>query len=89
MHATMQKTAQDMAKGFDAVTASIKEMQNAMAKGMSGAGSGSGNSITKYISQIKHAMSELKTAYANVNKSVGIGDASQESYWRNQAKMLT
>lgn len=89
MHATMQKTAQDMAKGFDAVTASIKEMQSAMAKGMSGAGSGSGNSITKYISQIKHAMSELKTAYANVNKSVGIGDASQESYWRNQAKMLT
>lgn len=85
----MQKTAQDMAKGFDAVTASIKEMQSAMAKGMSGAGSGSGNSITKYISQIKHAMSELKTAYANVNKSVGIGDASQESYWRNQAKMLT
>ena len=89
MHATMQKTAQDMAKGFDAVTASIKEMQSAMAKGMSGAGSGSGNSITKYISQIKHAMSELKTAYANVNKSVGIGDASQESYWRNQAKLLT
>lgn len=89
MHATMQKTAQEMAKGFDAVTASIKEMQSAMAKGMSGAGSGSGNSITKYISQIKHAMSELKTAYANVNKSVGIGDASQESYWRNQAKMLT
>lgn len=89
MHATMQKTAQDMAKGFDAVTASIKEMQSAMAKGMSGAGSGSGNSITKYISQIKHAMSELKTAYANVNKSVGIGEASQESYWRNHAKMLT
>lgn len=89
MHATMQKTAQDMAKGFDAVTASIKEMQSAMAKGMSGSGSGSGNSITKYISQIKHAMSELKTAYANVNKSVGIGDASQESYWRNQAKLLT
>lgn len=89
MHATMQKTAQDMANGFDTVTASIKEMQSAMAKGMSGAGSGSGNSITKYISQIKHAMSELKTAYANVNKSVGIGDASQESYWRNQAKMLT
>lgn len=89
MHATMQKTAQEMAKGFDAVTASIKEMQSAMAKGMSGAGSGSGNSITKYISQIKHAMSELKTAYANVNKSVGIGDASQESYWRNQAKLLT
>lgn len=89
MHATMQKTAQDMAKGFDAVTASIKEMQSAMAKGVSGAGSGSGNSITKYISQIKHAMSELKTAYANVNKSVGIGDASQESYWRNQAKLLT
>lgn len=89
MHATMQKTAQDMAKGFDAVTASIKEMQSAMAKGMSGAGSGSGNSITKYISQIKHAMSEMKTAYANVNKSVGIGDTSQESYWRNQAKLLT
>ena len=82
MHATMQKTAQDMAKGFDAVTASIKEMQKAISKGTSRSG-GIKDPIDEYVKQAKRNLSALREAYANVNKSVGIGDKDQEAYWRN------
>lgn len=77
MHATMQKTAQDMAKGFDAVTASIKEMQSAMAgkgKGSGGGGGGSNNAVEKYISRAKKALTELRSAYTSVNSAITVND---------------
>ena len=92
MHATMQKTAQDMAKGFDAVTASIKEMQSAMAgkgKGSGGGGGGSNNAVEKYISRAKKALTELRSAYTSVNSAITANDKKQEEYWRSRASSIS
>ena len=88
MHTQMQKTAQDMSKGFESVTASIQQMYQTLNSG-GNARSGAKNPLDAYVTQAKKAASELRTAYANINKAIGAGDKGQEDYWRTRASEIS
>lgn len=89
----MQRTAQDMVKGFDSVTASINKMQTAMSSrkggGKGNIGNLEGNDIQRFVKKAQDALTKLRTAYTSVNTAITANDKEQEKYWRGRMQSIS